>query len=251
MTPRLFAPLTSAEAEAPTPWRAGRAARARDCALAGLLLALTAPVIAAAALLVRLTSRGPAFYSQARVGLRGRSFTIYKLRTMTYNCEAATGARWSGPDDPRVTRVGRWLRRTHIDELPQLWNVLRGEMGLVGPRPERPEFVARLELLIPDYAGRLAVRPGVTGLAQVQLPPDTDLDSVRRKLRFDLYYLRHARPGLDLRILAATAVHVLGLPFAVSRLLLGVPGAAQVEPQTVGAPGVPRGARLGEEPAIG
>ncbi len=211
------------------PWaELGR--RALDAALAALLLVLTAPLIFLGAVLVKLTSPGPAFYRQTRLGRRRRPFAIVKLRTMTHNCEAATGARWStGKSDPRVTRVGRFLRKTHIDELPQLWQVIRGEMSLVGPRPERPEFVAHLEEQIPGYGGRLAVHPGLTGLAQIQLPPDVHTDCVRRKLRYDLYYIKHQSLSLDLRILFGTAVHVLGLPFAVTRALFRVPGADRIE----------------------
>jgi lipopolysaccharide/colanic/teichoic acid biosynthesis glycosyltransferase len=221
-SPSPLAPLRKPSAEWP--------GRLLDGAVAALLLALSAPVILVGALLVKLTSRGPAFYRQVRVGRRRRPFTLVKLRTMTHNCEAATGAKWStGRSDPRVTWVGRLLRRTHIDELPQLVNVLRGEMSLVGPRPERPEFVAKLEPVIPGYGDRLLVRPGLTGLAQIQLPPDTEINDVRRKVRYDLYHIRHRTLGLDLRILLGTAVHVVGLPFAVSRVFLGVPGAATVE----------------------
>ena len=136
---------------------------------------------------------------------------------MIHNCESLTGPRWSMPGDPRITPVGWFLRRTHLDELPQLLNVLRGEMSLIGPRPERPEFVPELERELPGYTQRLAVRPGVTGLAQVQLPPDTDLDSVRRKLAHDLYYIRHVSPWLDLRLLVCTAFYALGVPFAHRR----------------------------------
>ena len=138
---------------------------------------------------MKLTSPGPAFYTQTRVGQGGRPFTIYKLRTMIHNCESLTGPRWCMPGDPRVTPAGWLLRVTHLDELPQLLNVLRGEMSLVGPRPERPEFLPQLERALPAYRQRLVVRPGVTGLAQVKLPADTDLDSVRRKLAHDLYYI--------------------------------------------------------------
>jgi lipopolysaccharide/colanic/teichoic acid biosynthesis glycosyltransferase len=148
---------------------------------------------------------------------------------MVHNCEALTGARWCIGNDPRITRIGWFLRVTHIDELPQLWNVLRGEMSLVGPRPERPEFVSKLEKALPRYEKRLAALPGLTGLAQIQLPPDSDLDSVRRKLRYDIYYVKHASLSLDLRILASTVLHVLKVPFVVSRLLLRLPGAEIVE----------------------
>jgi lipopolysaccharide/colanic/teichoic acid biosynthesis glycosyltransferase len=200
-----------------------------DFALALALLLITAPLIGLAMLLVKLTSRGPVLYSQTRVGRHGRPFTIYKLRTMIHQCESLTGARWSTPGDARITWVGRWLRRTHVDELPQLWNVLRGDMSLIGPRPERPEFVPRLEQAIPHYRGRLQVRPGLTGLAQVQLPPDTDLDSVRTKLAYDLYYVQQAGWWLDVRLYAATALHVSGVSFALIGKVLGLPPRETVE----------------------
>src|SRR5439155_3688120 len=139
-------------------------------------------VLAAAALLITLSSPGPVVYTQTRLGRSGRRFTIYKLRTMRHNCEAASGIRWATKGDSRVTRVGKMLRATHIDELPQLVNVIRGDMSLVGPRPERPEIAAGLAQAIRDYPLRHRVRPGVTGLAQIQLQADTDLGSVRRKL---------------------------------------------------------------------
>jgi lipopolysaccharide/colanic/teichoic acid biosynthesis glycosyltransferase len=180
-----------------------------DVALALALLVLAAPVILLACVLVRLTSRGPALYSQTRVGRGGRPFTIWKIRSMYHNCEAASGVRWSHKGDPRVMPLGRLLRRTHIDELPQLWNILKGDMSLVGPRPERPEFVPQLEAAIPRYRERLQVRPGVTGLAQIHLGPDTDLPGVERKLAMDLYYIKTLGPWADLRILLATAVHVI------------------------------------------
>src|SRR5262249_26068901 len=156
---------------------------------------------------------GPAFYTQTRVGRDGRLFSIYKIRTMVDKCESLTGPRWSMPGDPRITLVGHFLRVTHLDELPQLLNVLRGEMSLIGPRPERPEFIPELERALPAYRGRLAIRPGVTGLAQVQLPADTDLDSVRAKLAYDLYYIRHRGAWLDFRILVCTALYAFGIPF--------------------------------------
>jgi lipopolysaccharide/colanic/teichoic acid biosynthesis glycosyltransferase len=197
---------------------------ALDFAAALLLTVPAVPLVALAALLVRLTSRGPAFYTQTRVGKDGRLFTIYKIRTMVDNCESLTGPRWSMPGDPRVTFLGHFLRITHLDELPQLLNVLRGEMSLIGPRPERPEFVPELERALPAYRGRLAIRPGVTGLAQVQLPADTDLDSVRAKLAYDLYYVRHHGAWLDFRILVCTGLYAFGVPFRLSRGLLGIPG---------------------------
>jgi lipopolysaccharide/colanic/teichoic acid biosynthesis glycosyltransferase len=214
------------------PPRTGRYAASKaavDFILAALLLLPALPLIALATALVKLTSRGPAFYCQTRLGRGGRPFRIYKVRTMAHDCERLTGPRWATPGDPRVTPVGRLLRVTHLDELPQLFNVLRGEMSLVGPRPERPEFVAQLERAIPHYRERMAVRPGVTGLAQVQLPPDTDLAGVGQKLACDLYYVRRLSLWLDLRILLSTAAGVLGIPFAVPRLLLQIPSGEAVQ----------------------
>jgi lipopolysaccharide/colanic/teichoic acid biosynthesis glycosyltransferase len=188
----------------------------------GLLLVIpAAPILLLCAALVKLTSRGPVFYSQVRLGKDGREFRIYKIRSMTHNCEKQSGIRWSTAGDPRVTFIGRILRATHLDELPQLWNILKGDMSLIGPRPERPEIVAQLEKAIPGYRDRLLVRPGVTGLAQIQLPPDTDLESVRRKVACDRSYIRHLGWWFDVRILALTALHVFGVPcHRLCRLLL-------------------------------
>jgi lipopolysaccharide/colanic/teichoic acid biosynthesis glycosyltransferase len=194
-----------------------------------VILTLAAPVVLLAAALVKLTSRGPAFYTQTRLGMGGREYTIYKLRSMFHDCERQSGACWSTTGDPRITPVGLWLRRTHIDELPQLWNVLRGEMSLVGPRPERPEFIPHLQQAFPLYRLRRAVRPGVTGLAQVQLPPDTDLESVRRKLAYDLYYVHNYSPWLDLQLLAATAVYLMGVPYALIGKFVSLPSSDTVE----------------------
>jgi lipopolysaccharide/colanic/teichoic acid biosynthesis glycosyltransferase len=193
------------------------------------LFVLLGPLILGLALLVRLTSRGPAFYRQTRLGKGGSLFTIYKLRTMVDRCESLTGPRWSLPGDPRVTGLGRFLRRSHLDELPQLINVLRGEMALIGPRPERPEFLPELERACPGYRERLAVRPGVTGLAQVQLPADTSVDSVRLKLAYDLYYIRHLSPWLDLVLLVCTGLYALGLPLGSAARVFRVPHGETVE----------------------
>jgi lipopolysaccharide/colanic/teichoic acid biosynthesis glycosyltransferase len=206
----------------------GAGKRWADRLLAGILLVLCSPVIGAAILLVKMTSRGPGIYSQSRLGLGHRAFTLYKIRTMAHDCEARTGPRWAARNDPRVTRVGKFLRTTHVDELPQLWNVLRGEMALVGPRPERPEIVSRLVPIIPGYHRRLDVLPGVTGLAQVQLPPDVSPECVRRKLQYDLYYIRHAGPWLDVRLMIATAVKVFGT-VGVALTVLRIPGRNEVE----------------------
>ena len=142
---------------------------------------------------------------------------------MYHDCEAVSGIKWATAHDPRVTPLGRILRRTHIDELPQLWNVLRGEMSLVGPRPERPEIVTSLQRAIPGYWGRLSVKPGVTGLAQIQLPPDVDLESVRNKLVLDLEYVERLGPWLDLRILVGTAMYLLGFSGCRIRRLMSFP----------------------------
>src|SRR5207253_658180 len=134
-----------------------------DFGLALGLFVLATPILLAVALLVKLTSPGPALYTQIRVGKKGRFFTIYKFRSMAHNCEKLTGATWSSPGDPRVTAFGKFIRSSHLDELPQLWNVVKGDMSLVGPRPERPEFIPQLEKSIPHYRERLGVRPGITG----------------------------------------------------------------------------------------
>ncbi len=209
-----------------TPVSAGRYAVCKpvfEFLFALVLLVLAAPVIVLTAVLVKLTSRGPAFYSQVRLGRNGRPFLIYKLRTMRQDAEMKSGACWSTKGDPRVTALGRFLRKTHLDELPQLWNVLCGDMSLVGPRPERPEFVPTLEKAIPGYRDRLLVKPGVTGLAQVRLAADTDLESVRRKLLYDLHYVRTAGFWLDLRLVICTAFHMAGVPYSALGRLFGLP----------------------------
>ena len=174
------------------------------------LLAVALPVILVALAAVKLTSRGPALYTQTRVGLNGKLFTIYKVRTMSHDCESLTGPRWSMPGDPRITPLGQVLRKLHLDELPQLVNVLRGDMALVGPRPERPEIVAQLVRAVPSYARRHVVKPGMTGFAQVHLPPDADVQSVRNKVAYDRHYIRAMGPLKDLAIYACTVFKVAG-----------------------------------------
>jgi lipopolysaccharide/colanic/teichoic acid biosynthesis glycosyltransferase len=181
------------------PWKI-----ALEFAAALVLLLLLSPVIILAAIAVKLTSPGPALYRQTRLGRGGRPFRIIKLRTMVHNAESRTGPVWCQAGDPRVTPLGRLLRATHVDEFPQLINVLLGHMSLVGPRPERPEFVRDLEFRLPGYSDRLNVRPGITGIAQLNLPPDKDLDSVRRKLIHDLYYVRYCSPWLDFQVILFT-----------------------------------------------
>ena len=156
-------------------------------------------------------------------------FRIYKIRSMFHQCENQSGPVWSKPGDPRVTLIGRLLRFTHIDELPQLINVLRGEMSLVGPRPERPTFVDQLEKALPRYRERLMVPPGITGLAQVQLKPDADLSSVASKLICDLHYIQNMSGWLDLQILVSTPLHLLGIPFPVLNWFIRLPAFRSLE----------------------
>lgn len=210
--------------------------RGLDCTIALLLLVATGPLVLMLMALVKLTSRGPALYSQIRLGLDGRPFSIYKIRTMVHDYERIYGPRWTAEGDPGILPLGRFLRRTHLDELPQLWNVLQGEMSLVGPRPERPVFVDKLELALPRYRERLVVRPGVTGLAQVRLPADVDLEGVRRKLLYDLYYIRHASLRMDMQLLMVTALGLAGVPYARSCRALRVPRAEAIEGNGAGYP---------------
>jgi sugar transferase (PEP-CTERM system associated) len=167
-------------------------------------LVLTSPLLLLTALAVRLTSKGPVLYRQRRVGLNGRLFTVYKFRSMYVDAEARTGAIWAVKDDPRITPVGKWLRKLRLDELPQFWNVVRGDMSIVGPRPERPEFVDLLAAQIPYYRQRLAVKPGITGWAQINHKyGDSELDAMI-KLEYDLYYIKHLAPALDFYIIFHT-----------------------------------------------
>jgi exopolysaccharide biosynthesis polyprenyl glycosylphosphotransferase len=181
--------------------------RALDLIGALCLLLLTAPLMLLAALLIRLTSPGPAFFTQTRVGKDGREFPLLKLRTMIAGAEARTGPVLATSGDPRVTAIGRILRAAHLDELPQLFNVLLGEMSLIGPRPERPHFVNIYRRCLPGYERRLAVRPGITGLAQTSCPYRT---APARKLRFDLQYIENYSLALDAKIVLRTIRTVLG-----------------------------------------
>ena len=223
-----LAPAATPQVTAPPQARVGhfgyeRAKRLFDLCVGSLMLLVAAPVVLLGWAVIRLSSRGPGFYSQARVGRFGEPFVILKLRTMSHGCEARSGVKWATKDDPRVTPVGRVLRRLHIDELPQLLNVLRGDMSLVGPRPERPEFVGPLSEALPGYSDRLRVRPGLTGLAQVQLPPDSDLESVRRKLVLDRTYVARCGLLLDLRLMVGTAVYLCGVSYGGVRRLFWLP----------------------------
>jgi lipopolysaccharide/colanic/teichoic acid biosynthesis glycosyltransferase len=198
--------------------------RAIDVTLASIGMVILLPVFASIAIGIKLDSPGPILYFQERIGRNrrqrretlsagkerrnadafGRPFMIYKFRTMVADAERNTGPVWASAEDSRVTRLGRFLRRSRLDETAQLWNVLRGDMSLVGPRPERPTFVQSLSVSLPDYPKRCAALPGITGLAQVKSRYDTSVESVSRKLQYDLYYLKNGRLLLDLKIMAAT-----------------------------------------------
>lgn len=181
------------------------AKRLFDVAASSLLLVLTLPLVALTALAVKLESAGPAFFRQRRLGLYGQPFDVIKLRSMRVDAEVGGKAVWAQKDDPRVTRVGRVIRKLRIDELPQAWSVLKGDMSFVGPRPERPQFVADLESRLPYYAERHVVKPGITGWAQINYPYGASVEDAREKLEFDLYYAKNYTPFLDLLILLQTA----------------------------------------------
>ncbi len=179
-----------------------------DIIASGLLLILTLPVIALFALLVKLDSKGPAFFRQTRIGLFGQPFDVIKLRSMTADAEK-DGQKWAEKNDVRVTRIGRFIRKVRIDELPQTWSVLKGEMSFVGPRPEVPKFVADLDDKLPYYAERHMVKPGITGWAQINYPYGASIEDSRHKLEYDLYYAKNYTPFLDLLILLQTLRVVL------------------------------------------
>lgn len=211
------AALVSVDAEAE-----GITHRALNVVLAGIALFVALPLLVLIAIAIKLTSRGPILYMQERVGLDrrspgtdgrhhgrvrdlgGRPFTIYKFRTMWVDAERSTGAVWATENDPRITPVGRFLRQYRLDELPQLLNVMRGEMNIVGPRPERPTIFAELREHIAEYPRRQRAKPGITGLAQIHHHYDRDIDDVRTKVRYDLEYIRRRSVGEDLRIMLQT-----------------------------------------------
>ncbi|MQA28869.1 MAG: TIGR03013 family PEP-CTERM/XrtA system glycosyltransferase [Luteitalea sp.] len=180
-----------------------------DITAASAMLLLLAPVMAAVAVLVRLTSPGPVVYQQVRVGQHGRVFKVRKFRSMRADAEAATGAVWATQNDTRITPVGRLIRRSRLDELPQLWNVLVGDMSLIGPRPERPEFVKMLTERIPFYGERHVIRPGLTGWAQVRYCYGASVEDAMEKLQYDLFYMKHMSLALDLVIAFETAKTVI------------------------------------------
>jgi exopolysaccharide biosynthesis polyprenyl glycosylphosphotransferase len=182
--------------------------RYMDISVSTLGILISGPVLIFAAILIKLTSKGPVIYKQDRVGENGTIFKIYKLRTMCVDAEKNTGAVWAKKNDPRITEVGRVLRKAHIDEIPQLINVLKGEMSIIGPRPERPEMVRDFKQLIIDYEKRLAVKPGITGLAQIWHKYDETIDDVKKKIKYDLLYIKKMCLLADLKILAQTFVVV-------------------------------------------
>lgn len=173
------------------------------------MLVVGLPLILIAGVAVKLDSRGPVFYRQSRVGRYDQPFEVVKIRSMRTDAEAAGQAAWASENDPRVTRVGHVIRKLRIDELPQLWCVLKGEMSIVGPRPERPAFVEELERELPYYAERHMVKPGLTGWAQINYPYGASIEDARAKLEYDLYYTKNYSPFLDLLILLQTVRVVL------------------------------------------
>jgi exopolysaccharide biosynthesis polyprenyl glycosylphosphotransferase len=183
--------------------------RTTDIVISALGLLLTSPILLAVGIAIRLESPGPVFFRQRRVGRFGREFTILKFRSMRVDAEVDGTPRWALPNDPRVTRFGRWIRKTRLDELPQLWSVLKGDMSLVGPRPERKPFVDELSRHSSLYGQRLVVRPGLTGWSQIQAPYASSLEESLEKLKYDLYYVKNLSFALDLTILASTARTVL------------------------------------------
>jgi exopolysaccharide biosynthesis polyprenyl glycosylphosphotransferase len=181
-----------------------KAKRLLDVVVSLVVLIAIAPVCALVAVLIKLDSKGPVLFTQKRVGKDGKIFTMGKFRSMVENAEQHSGPVWAEKDDPRITRMGRIIRRLKIDEVPQLFNVLRGDMSLVGPRPERPFFVESLEREIPLYRRRLRVAPGLTGWAQTKQGYDTSIDDVKEKLKYDLYYIENMSLRMDAKILLRT-----------------------------------------------
>ncbi len=180
-----------------------------DIAIGLLLIVVTLPLMLVTAAMIKLDSQGPVFYRQVRTGLHGKSFTLFKFRSMALDAEVAGKPQWAQKRDPRITRVGAFIRASRIDELPQLFNVLRGEMSMIGPRPERPIFVDELAKVIPFYNHRGYVKPGLTGWAQVNYPYGASVEDAREKLAYDLYYVKNRGVLLDLVILLSTVRVIL------------------------------------------
>ena len=200
---RIWNAVIKARARVLISWRLG-VKRILDFAISLVGVAATAPVMLVIAVAIKMDSKGPVFYKQTRVGKGGRFFEILKFRTMRQDAEVASGPVWAKANDPRITRLGQFLRTSHLDELPQFFNVLRGEMSLVGPRPERPYFVDEFRKVIPNYEKRLFAKPGVTGLAQVKRRYDESLADVKRKLRYDVLYVEKMCPLMDVKLMFMT-----------------------------------------------
>jgi len=196
-------PLIEVMPELMLPWEQ-RVKRLLDIVVSLLVLVTFLPLWIIIGLAIRIDSRGPVFYKQRRVGKNGKLFTMYKFRSMVVGAEAMTGPKWAEKNDPRVTRVGRIIRQLHFDEVPQFMNVLRGDMSLIGPRPERPYFVEKLKAEIPLYARRLKIQPGITGWAQVKGDYDASLEDVKRKLQYDFFYIENMSLRTDFKILLNT-----------------------------------------------
>lgn len=201
-------PLIDINPQLMTEWERA-AKRIIDVVVSFIMLVVASPIILATAIAIKLDSKGPVIYKQERSGLNGKVFKVFKFRSMYQDAEKRTGPIWSTKDDPRITRVGKFIRRVRIDELPQIWNVFKGEMSLVGPRPERPFFVEQLAKEIPYYKRRLRVRPGITGWAQVKHKYDENIEDVKTKLQFDLFYIENMSLKTDIKILFRTVFVVL------------------------------------------
>jgi len=178
--------------------------RLMDTLISSVILIALFPFWLLIAIAIKLDSKGPVFYKQERVGKDDKQFTIYKFRSMVHEAESKTGPRWAERKDPRITRVGRLFRKLRLDEVPQFFNVLKGEMSLIGPRPERPYFVEKFKREIPFYARRLGVKPGITGWAQIKGEYDTSMDNVKTKLQYDLFYLENMSLRMDLKVIINT-----------------------------------------------
>tara|TARA_R110000868_G_scaffold411732_1_gene708165 strand:- start:631 stop:1929 length:1299 start_codon:yes stop_codon:yes gene_type:complete len=201
-------PLIEISPEPMPLWEKG-VKRLLDIIVSLLVIVLTFPFLAIIAIIIKSDSTGSVIFKQRRVGRKGRTFTMYKFRTMYVDAESETGPTWAKENDPRVTKVGYWLRKLRLDEIPQLLNVLRGSMSLVGPRPERPHFVDQFKVQIPLYTRRLRVRPGITGWAQVKWKYDSSLDDVKEKTKYDLFYVENISLKMDMKILIITIITML------------------------------------------
>lgn len=201
-------PLIEILPEHLAPWEK-KTKRLIDMGVSTAVLLIGLPMWLLVALLIKLDSPGTVFYAQERVGMKGKTYRMFKFRSMVKDAEKLSGPKWAAKEDPRITKIGKWLRKTRIDEIPQFWNVLKGEMSLVGPRPERPYFVEKLRKEVPLYTRRLRVRPGISGWAQIKGEYDASLDDVKQKLQYDIFYLENMSLRLDFKILLMTLYVVL------------------------------------------